>query len=50
MEADLVRGRTLTSWPSLQADIRDAGGTWEDAEVHVCAQGPNVLVTSPETR
>jgi putative intracellular protease/amidase len=25
MEADLVRGRTLTSWPSLQADIRNAG-------------------------
>jgi protease I len=46
VEADLVRGRTLTSWPSLQTDIRNAGGNWEDAEVRVCAQGPNVLVTS----
>ncbi len=34
VEADVVRGRTLTSWPSLQTDIRNAGGTWVDAEVH----------------
>jgi protease I len=33
VEADLVRGRTLTSWPSLQTDIRNAGGTWQDGEV-----------------
>jgi protease I len=46
VEADLVRGRTLTSWPSLQTDIRNAGGTWVDTEVQVCAAGPNVLVTS----
>jgi protease I len=46
VEADLVRGRTLTSWPSLQTDIRNAGGTWVDKEVQVCAAGPNVLVTS----
>jgi protease I len=46
VEADLVRGRTLTSWPSLQTDIRNAGGTWVDTEVQVCADGPNVLVTS----
>lgn len=46
VEADLVRGRTLTSWPSLQTDIRNAGGNWADAEVQVCTQGPNVLVTS----
>ena len=46
VEADLVRGRTLTSWPSLQTDIRNAGGTWADAEVQVCTRGPNVLVTS----
>jgi protease I len=45
-EADLVRGRTLTSWPSLQTDIRNAGGTWVDTEVQVCTQGPNTLVTS----
>ena len=35
VEADVVRGRTLTSWPSLRTDIRNAGGTWVDEEVHV---------------
>ncbi len=33
VEADVVRGRTLTSWPSLQTDIRNAGGSWVDREV-----------------
>jgi deglycase len=42
VEADVVRGRTLTSWPSIQTDIRNAGGSWVDEEVHV-DQG---LVTS----
>jgi len=46
VEADLVRGRTLTSWPSLRTDIRNAGGTWVDTEVQVCTAGPNILVTS----
>jgi protease I len=46
VEADMVRGRTLTSWPSLRTDIRNAGGTWVDTEVQVCTAGPNVLVTS----
>jgi protease I len=46
VEADLVRGRTLTSWPSLRTDIRNAGGSWVDTEVQVCTTGPNVLVTS----
>jgi protease I len=31
---DVVRGRTLTSWPSLRTDIRNAGGNWVDEEVH----------------
>jgi protease I len=35
VEAGAVKGRTLTSWPSLQTDIRNAGGTWVDEEVHV---------------
>jgi protease I len=35
VEADLVRGRTLTSYPSIQTDIRNAGGTWVDEEVVV---------------
>jgi protease I len=42
IEADVVRGRTLTSWPSLQTDLRNAGARWVDEEVHV-DQG---LVTS----
>jgi protease I len=42
INADVVDGRTLTSWPSLQADLRNAGADWVDEEVHV-DQG---LVTS----
>jgi protease I len=33
VEADLVRGRRITSWPSLKTDIRNAGGDWTDEEV-----------------
>lgn len=35
VEADVVRGRTLTSFPSLRTDIRNAGGSWVDQEVVV---------------
>ncbi|HEX2104502.1 MAG TPA: type 1 glutamine amidotransferase domain-containing protein, partial [Solirubrobacteraceae bacterium] len=42
VEAGIVKGRTITSFPSLQTDVRNAGGTWVDEEVHV-DQG---LVTS----
>jgi protease I len=35
IEADVVRGRTLTSWPSVQTDLRNAGATWVDEEVVV---------------
>jgi enhancing lycopene biosynthesis protein 2 len=42
VEAGVIRGRTVTSWPSLQTDIRNAGGNWVDEEVHV----DNGLVTS----
>src|SRR5215208_3350523 len=35
VEADVVRDRTLTSFPSLKTDIRNAGGEWVDEEVHV---------------
>lgn len=35
IEANVVRGRTLTSWPSLQTDLRNAGATWVDEEVVV---------------
>ncbi|MCQ4042672.1 type 1 glutamine amidotransferase domain-containing protein [Streptantibioticus rubrisoli] len=46
VEADVVRDRTLTSWPSLKTDIRNAGGTWVDEQVNVCRGGGNVLITS----
>jgi protease I len=46
VEADVLRGRTLTSWPSLRTDIRNAGGKWVDEEVSTDTAGPNVLVTS----
>jgi len=35
INADVVAGRTLTSWPSLQTDLRNAGAEWVDEEVHV---------------
>ncbi|MEV0322696.1 type 1 glutamine amidotransferase domain-containing protein [Streptomyces sp. NPDC050658] len=46
VEADVVRGRTLTSWPSLRTDIRNAGGNWVDEQVTVCDAGSSTLVTS----
>ena len=46
VEADVVRGRRLTSWPSLQTDISNAGGDWVDEQVVVDTSGPNTLVTS----
>jgi protease I len=42
IEAGVVAGRTLTSWPSLQTDLRNAGAEWVDEEVHV----DNGLVSS----
>jgi len=46
IEADLVRGRTITSWPSLQTDLRNAGAQWVDEEVAVCDAGPNTIISS----
>lgn len=46
VETGLVRGKTLTSWPSLQTDIRNAGGQWLDSEVFVCPAEGFDLVTS----
>lgn len=46
VEAGVLPGRTLTSWPSLATDIRNAGGTWVDEPVFVCRGGPNALITS----
>ncbi len=46
IEADVVRGRTMTSWPSLRTDLLNAGANWVDEEVVVCSRGPNTLVSS----
>ena len=46
VEADVVRGRTLTSWPSVRTDIINAGGHWVDEEIVVCSAGPNTLISS----
>jgi protease I len=42
IEAGVVDGRTLTSWPSLRTDLANAGATWVDEQVHVDAN----LITS----
>jgi protease I len=42
IEAGLVKGRRLTSWPAIQSDVKNAGGNWVDEEVVV----DNGLVTS----
>jgi protease I len=46
VEADVVRGRKVTSWPSLKTDLRNAGANWVDSEVVTCSLGPNTLVSS----
>lgn len=47
VEADAVAGRRLTSWPSLQTDLRNAGADWVDEEVVVDREGgPGILITS----
>ncbi|MFC5667714.1 type 1 glutamine amidotransferase domain-containing protein [Kitasatospora misakiensis] len=50
IEADAVRGRTLTSWPSIRTDLVNAGAYWVDEPVHVCRDGPGVLVSSRRPR
>jgi protease I len=45
IEGDLVAGRTVTSSPSLQSDLRNAGAYWVDRDVVVCRQGINTLLT-----
>jgi protease I len=46
VDAGVVEGRMVTSWPSLRTDLTNAGAEWADEEVRVCAHGPNVLITS----
>jgi protease I len=48
ISAGILRGRTLTSWPTIQDDVRNAGGRWEDREVVidtnlVTSRGPKDL-------
>lgn len=46
IDAAVTRNRLLTSWPSLRIDLTNAGANWVDAEVMVCRNGPNPLITS----
>ncbi len=46
VEAGVLEGRTITSWPSLQTDVRNAGGTWVDQEV--CRDGNLVSSRNPD--
>lgn len=46
VEADVVRDRTLTSYPSLRTDLINAGATWVDEPVVICGHGPGVIVSS----
>ena len=46
VEADVLRGKTLTSYPSLRTDITNAGGSWVDEEVFVCPAQGWTLITS----
>jgi protease I len=46
IEADVVRGRTMTSWPSLRTDLRNAGADWVDEKVRVDDGARNTLITS----
>jgi protease I len=66
VEADAVRGRTITSWPSLETDVRNAGGAWVDKQVQLdqklltsrkpedlpafCAQLVSLLATAIDER
>jgi len=46
IDAGLVDGRRITSWPSLRTDLTNAGATWVDEEVVVDTDGPGPLISS----
>ncbi len=46
VEAGVLPGKTLTSYPSLQTDVRNAGGTWVDEQVKHCTANGWDLITS----
>lgn len=45
-EADVARGKTMTSYPSLQTDLKNAGATWVDKELQECGANDWTLLTS----
>jgi protease I len=46
IDVDAVRGRRVTSWPSLATDFRNAGAEWADEQLVVCTGGPFPLISS----
>jgi len=46
VEAGVVRGRRITSWPSLRTDLTNAGASWVDEQVVVDTNGPGPLISS----
>jgi protease I len=46
VEADAVRSRRITSWPTLRTDLTNAGAAWVDEEVVVCTEARSTLVSS----
>lgn len=46
VEADAVKGRRVTSWPSLHTDLSNAGATWVDEQVVIDTEGSGTLITS----
>ncbi|MGH9044221.1 MAG: DJ-1/PfpI family protein [Acidimicrobiales bacterium] len=46
VEADVVRDRHITPWPSRKTDITNAGESWVDEEVVECDCGPSLLISS----
>ncbi|EJF89132.1 type 1 glutamine amidotransferase domain-containing protein [Bartonella tamiae] len=45
-EADVIKGRQLTSVHNIKTDLINAGGEWKDKDVVVCKGGPGILITS----
>lgn len=50
VESGVADGRTVTSYPSLQTDLRNAGATWVDEELKRCEAEPSTLLTSRNPR
>jgi protease I len=46
IDVEVVRGRKLTSWPSMATDYRNAGAQWSDEELVVDSDGPFTLISS----